>query len=170
MLEGGIWLGSRRLRLAFGLLTLAVMAAIFLFSAQPGADSAVLSGGITEWLAHFIDDGFDAHAPEIQAAIITFLDHVTRKLGHFCEFALLGFCLRLWWETMTRRHASLLAWVCATAYAATDEAHQLFVDARGAAVKDVCIDACGALAGALAGFVLIVLIARRRARKESAAL
>ncbi len=170
MLEGGIWLGHRRLRLIFGLMTLAVMAMIFFFSAQPGAESAMFSGGITEWLARFIDDGFDLQPPEVRAAVILFLDHVTRKLGHFCEFALLGFCLRLWWETMTRRHASLLAWVCATAYAATDEAHQLFVDARGAAVKDVCIDACGALAGALAGFVLIVLIARRRARKESAAL
>ena len=36
MLEGGIWLGHRRLRLIFGLMTLAVMAMIFFFSAQPG--------------------------------------------------------------------------------------------------------------------------------------
>ena len=167
MLEGGIWLGHRRLRLIFGLMTLAVMAMIFFFSAQPGAESAMLSGGITQWLARFIDDGFDLQPPEVRAAVILFLDHVTRKLGHFCEFALLAFCLRLWWETLTNRHASLLAWGGAPLVAATGEIHQRFVDARGAAGKDVLIDSAGALTGALAAYVLIVLIARSRARKEA---
>jgi hypothetical protein len=40
----------------------------------------------------------------------------------------------------------LVAWACATGYAATDELHQAFVPGRGPAVLDVLIDALGAAA------------------------
>ena len=166
MLEGGIWMGNRKLRLLFTLIPIALMVMIFLLSAQPGEESAIFSGSITEHIARFLDERFDRYSEQRQAIIVSFLDRVTRKVAHFSEYALLAFFLRLWWETMVRRHASLLAWLCATVYAATDELHQLFVSGRGASIKDVCIDSSGALFGALLGFVLVALLARRRARKE----
>ena len=39
------------------------------------------------------------------------------------------------------------AWIFTTAYAASDEFHQLFVTGRSAQVRDVLIDSCGALCG-----------------------
>ena len=63
---------------------------------------------------------------------------------------------RLNWRSL------LMAWAMATAYAATDEFHQLFVDGRAGAVLDVCIDAAGAAVG-----VLIVGLVLMRNRKES---
>ena len=51
------------------------------------------------------------------------------------------------------------AWGISTAYAATDEFHQIFVPGRAGMVTDVMIDSSGALAGillaALAGFIII---------------
>lgn len=50
------------------------------------------------------------------------------------------------------------AWGISTAYAATDEFHQIFVPGRAGMVTDVMIDSSGALAGillaALAGFII----------------
>ena len=53
----------------------------------------------------------------------------------------------------------LIAWGISTAYAATDEFHQIFVPGRAGMLTDVMIDSSGALAGillaALAGFIII---------------
>lgn len=47
----------------------------------------------------------------------------------------------VWWRTAP------VAWLIATAYAATDEVHQLFVPGRGGQVTDVLLDSAGALLG-----------------------
>ena len=53
----------------------------------------------------------------------------------------------------------LIAWGISTAYAATDEFHQIFVPGRAGMLTDVMIDSSGALAGillaALVGFIII---------------
>ena len=41
----------------------------------------------------------------------------------------------------------LIPWVISTAYAATDEMHQLFVPGRSGQVSDVLLDSAGAMAG-----------------------
>ena len=41
----------------------------------------------------------------------------------------------------------LIPWVITTAYAATDEMHQLFVPGRSGQVSDVLLDSAGAMAG-----------------------
>ena len=55
------------------------------------------------------------------------------------------------------------SWLMATAYAATDEIHQLFVPERACAFADVCIDSCGAALGAL----IVGMVVARRKNKES---
>ena len=81
---------------------LLLMAAIFYLSAQPNLDSGLGT-----------------------------VDLIGRKLVHFGEYALL--CL-LWWRAFAPsaggRRAALIAFVLASAYAATDEFHQSFVDTR----------------------------------------
>jgi VanZ family protein len=66
---------------------------------------------------------------------------------HALEFAVL--LLLLAWAADWWRSKLWALWVACTAYAATDEFHQLFVSARGGRVTDVLIDAGGATAAAL---------------------
>ena len=70
-------------------------------------------------------------------------DLVLRKLGHFCEYAVLG-------ALLLRAHGRApIAVAAGVAYAASDELHQHFVPGRHAAFRDVAIDAAGVLAGVL---------------------
>ena len=62
----------------------------------------------------------------------------------------------------TLRKAALLAWTCATLYAATDEFHQLFVPGRAGLFTDVLIDATGAAIGLLLAVSIIALAKRPR--------
>jgi VanZ family protein len=95
---------------------LALMALIFLLSAQPNLNSGL--GAV---------------------------DLVGRKVVHFAEYALLAL---LWWRAlrtrMPDRTATLVALGIASAYAATDEFHQLFVHGRHGSPLDWLIDTAGA--------------------------
>jgi VanZ family protein len=111
----------RALRLDLWLPPLVLMGAIFAFSAQPSLDSG-----------------------------LGWIDHVGRKLIHFGEYALL--CL-LWWRALasvtSARRAALLAFMITSAYAATDELHQTFVEGRHGTPVDWLIDSAGAAVVAL---------------------
>ena len=111
----------RRSTLFLWLPPVALMGVIFFFSAQPSLDSG-----------------------------LGLIDHIGRKLIHFGEYALLCF---LWWRALepstNRRIAVLLALVLASAYAATDEYHQTFVEGRHGTPVDWLIDTAGAAATAL---------------------
>src|SRR4051812_39527123 len=95
---------------------LVLMAVIFFFSAQPSLSTN-----------------------------LGLIDHVGRKFVHASEYALLCY---LWWRAlrtvMDRLAALMPAWLIATAYAATDEYHQSFVNGRHATWVDVAIDSMGA--------------------------
>jgi VanZ family protein len=100
---------------------LLLMAVIFLLSAQSSLDSG-----------------------------LGLLDLIGRKLIHFTSYALLCF---LWWRALagvtTPGRAVLLALLLSSAYAATDEYHQSFVDGRSGNVVDWAIDTAGATLAAL---------------------
>ena len=51
-------------------------------------------------------------------------------------------------------HPQLSAWIAGTLYAASDEFHQLFVEGRTCAFRDVCIDSAGAAAGILIASII----------------
>lgn len=78
------------------------------------------------------------------------VDLVGRKALHVAEYALLCF---LWWRAlrtgMTPGRAALLAFVLSSAYAATDELHQSFVEGRVGTPVDWALDSAGAAAVAL---------------------
>jgi VanZ family protein len=110
---------------------LALMALIYFFSAQPD-----LSSGLGT------------------------LDLVLRKVAHFAEYALLCFLLWRPFRTVTTPgRAVLLALLVASAYAATDEWHQTFVEGRHGTPVDWLIDSAGA---ALVAARLWTLEVRRR--------
>lgn len=136
------------------LAVIAVAIMIFLFSAQPGEDSAKLSGGITEALLTTMVPDYPSMSEEEKRPYEESAELAVRKAAHFSEFALLALTL-VWHMYYVRPRFGpgrllLWAWIIATLYAGTDELHQMFVDARGPALMDVGIDSLGALAGAFA--------------------
>ena len=52
-------------------------------------------------------------------------------------------------EKNRKRRALFSAWLTASAYAATDEFHQLFVPGRSGQISDVILDSAGAALGVL---------------------
>ena len=93
-----------------------------------------------------------AFSADHTAQIFGPFNHIARKAAHVTEYAVLFLVLR--WtlnKLMPRRNVfavAVLAVVIATAYAASDEIHQMFVPNRGPSVFDVCWDASGAVLGA----------------------
>jgi len=87
------------------------------------------------------------------------IDRVGRKLVHFGGYALLG---ALWWRALRDRlqagSALAVAVAVTSAYAASDEFHQSFVEGRHGTPVDWLIDTAGALTAAL--------LIRRYARRD----
>jgi VanZ family protein len=104
-------------------------------------------GPILRWLKPGISDAAIAHA-----------QFFVRKTAHLSEYAILA--LLLWRafirNTRLRTKMSILfilGWGLAIVAAASDEFHQSFVASRTASIRDVMIDAVGALFGLLIGSV-----------------
>ena len=55
-----------------------------------------------------------------------------------------------------------MPWIITTAYAATDELHQLLVPGRSGQLSDVILDSAGALAGLLVLGAVRFFVRRRR--------
>ena len=145
-------------------ITIALMMTIFNFSAQPAPKSQAISDGI---VYHAIVL-FQKIVPTITFDTASF---IVRKAAHFSEYLLLGFfmCKTVCYLKFLRNPSLIkpagfinictTSWILATIYAVSDEIHQSFVPGRSCELRDMCIDACGALLG--------VLIAWLFCRKQS---
>lgn len=149
------------------LAVLATAGMIFWFSAQNGAVSSQLSGGITEKVVEVVEPDYDSLPEPEQQTLFDAVQFAVRKSAHFSEYALLGFLLRLLCASYALRRGGLVAWLCGTGYAATDELHQWFVAARSAMWQDVCLDSSGVFAGVLLATGILALIAYRRNRRRT---
>ena len=158
------WIKEHRI-LATLIPVLLVMGMIFCFSAQTGEDSGSLSGEITRFVVRLFVPDFDAFASQTQEEICATVGLVVRKMAHFSEFFLLGFCLMLHIDAIGRKITLklpwLMAWGVGALYALTDEFHQMFVGGRHPALLDVVIDSAGVLAG-----VLVMLAILHREKKK----
>lgn len=141
-------------------LVLATAGMIFWFSAQNGGASSQLSGGITEKVVEVVEPDYDSLPEPEQQTLFDAVQFAVRKSAHFSEYALLGFLLRLLCASYALRRGGLVAWLCGTGYAATDELHQWFVAARSAMWQDVCLDSVGVFAGAFLATGILVIYAR----------
>ena len=141
-------------------LVLTTAGMIFWFSAQNGGASSQLSGGITEKVVEVVEPDYDSLPEPEQQTLFDAVQFAVRKSAHFSEYALLGFLLRLLCASDALRRGGLVAWLCGTGYAATDELHQWFVAARSAMWQDVCLDSVGVFAGAFLATGILVIYAR----------
>lgn len=135
-------------------ITLLLMYIIFRYSAQPADESQQLSDGIVYYAIIL----FEKIVPNITFDTASF---IVRKAAHMTEYLLLGF---FWSQTVVnfkklRDHIReiqtgflrmfLSSWIVPVLYAISDEIHQSYVPGRSCEIRDMCIDACGALIGVL---------------------
>ena len=130
-------------------ITIAVMLFIFIQSALPGELSDAESNIVVQFIASIT--GWDEEV----------LHLFVRKAAHFTEFLILGICLSINMRDLRAKRIDageispdapvrrwcLAAWMIGTAYAVTDEFHQLFVPDRVCSLIDVCIDSAGVACG-----------------------
>ncbi len=145
------------------------MMLIFHFSDQEAVTSGKMSGRLTGRIAEGIHHMFHPEwETESIEAFAEKLEYPVRKAAHMTEYAilawiLLGNCMQY---PYLRKKCGLWAWIGASAYAATDEFHQLFVKGRSGEVKDVMIDSLGALLGLLFAGAVLYVITTRKSRKR----
>lgn len=144
------------------ILIIAWMTLVFYFSNQVSDESSKLSGGITRAILNFFNI-LEGKTLEQQSAIET----IIRKLAHYSIYALGGILILLHvnlYKIKTNKKV-IISWLIGTAYAITDEIHQLFISGRSGEIRDVCIDSLGVITGII--IFLIILICRERRPRRS---
>lgn len=139
------------LRILFTLCTVATV--IFIFSNS--ADIGEISGSKSALVTAFFNKCLTKVGVSWQ-----FTEHLVRKLGHFAEYALLGFWLMLTLRVYTRRVVSFVCWplFLGLLVPVCDEFFQTFVPGRAGMVQDVVIDFAGVCAGLCCGLFLLLLV------------
>ncbi len=147
-----------------------VMLMIFRFSSENASASSLQSIAVTERIIHSVNYRFSMNwSPAQQALYVQQAEFYIRKLAHFGEYALLGFCLALPLYAYRIRKGWLLlsAQLISSLYAVSDEFHQSFIPGRTPQLRDVLIDSAGAFAGILIGWGIAHLSARTLLRPLS---
>lgn len=128
-----------------------VLCVIWGNSAMPGDVSGSISGGLLEWLIKVFP--FLNWLPE----------YLLRKIGHFSEFAALGFLLAWYFADRKGKDRVLLPAFLSMLAANLDETIQLFVPGRYSSLADVWIDSLGACAGIALLLLGYTVFARKKA-------
>ena len=145
------------------ILIIAWMTLVFYLSNQISDESSKLSGGITQAILNFFNI-LEGKTLEQQSAIET----VVRKLAHFSIYALGGILILLHvnlYKIKTNKKV-IISWLIGTAYAITDEIHQLFISGRSGEIRDVCIDSLGVITGIIIFLIILICMERRSSRSE----
>ena len=140
------------MKIFWPILSLLTAAGIFFSSSVPGEHSGNASMNIADWVRNFVP---------IEPDTMNFL---VRKGAHFTVYFVLGFCVAnsLKYHVKNKKSLFAMAWGIAALYGVFDELHQYFIPGRVCSVRDMLINAAGAMAGVVVGLVLISLIAVRR--------
>lgn len=139
-----------------------------MMSAENGDESTETSDGLVYFIAKITVADFEDLPETEKTEIIADMSGFIRTAGHFCEFAVLGFLslnalrtvdIKMWLKP-------IYSWGFSVIYAMTDEIHQYFVPDRVCDIKDIAVDALGALTGVAAMCLLVVVAAKTKSRKS----
>lgn len=138
--------GNKRIfykRTTYALLSVLVMAVIYLFSAQSGAVSGELSGKVGGFLRETLKIFLPEETVDFLAELIP-----VRKCAHVFLYLCLGTTVTLFFYTFSFRRQRayfLLPILVCFLYACFDELHQTFVTDRTGQFSDVLVDSVGFL-------------------------
>lgn len=141
------------------LLPVAVAAAIFYFSSQPGDDSSQLSSGFIQTILDAVSRITGVKVADMEH-LISILSTPVRKGAHVTEYIVLYLSVAwaMYLSKLRGYRWTLTAMAVTFLYACTDEFHQRFVPGRAGRFTDVMIDCSGAL------ILCILLLVRRKKR------
>lgn len=147
---------NKILRIFIWILTLMWMGGIFFLSSRPIDLSREDSAWFMEkiGLANSKEEGADTNNLQMMN-----LQTYIRKQAHLILFAGLAvlFFLSLYGYFGRSEKTALIAFILTTLYGATDEFHQIF-SKRGAQVRDILVDARGAVWGLMFMLVIFIII------------
>lgn len=129
------------------------MAVIFWFSSRTASESSAQSDIFVEFFKRIFGDN-------------AVTDFIVRKAAHFSEFAGLGLLFAVAFYVQFDKTKIPFAVLCASAYAVTDEVHQIFVEGRACKVTDWAIDTAGALLGVLVALAIILTAEHIKKRRD----
>ena len=133
--------------------TIIWMSVIFSFSAKKAVESEGMSHSVGKEIGRLIVPQFTSWSEERQEQFAKMIDFPVRKCAHATEYS--------------GKRSMLICWCAGTAYAASDELHQLFVPGRSCQFRDVCIDSAGVLAGVLVFSLIKHEIVKYKEKKKS---
>ena len=146
-----------RLRRLLFLLPLSIMVIIFMFSAQTAGESLSVSDGLVYNIVSNFCRWLNIKNANINV-ICDSLRTIVRKSAHFSIYAMLGISfvisLHFNFRFKLKRQLLLLSQVFSSAYAITDELHQLFISGRSGNFTDVLLDSFGAFFGVIIVYIL----------------
>lgn len=136
------------------ILTLCVVAFIFMHSLTPATLSAEESGAVTDWLSKLLP--------------FQLTDHIVRKLAHFTEYSVLGFVTSFTvYSFFKKPTGGIFIKLFFTIFTAViDETIQLNISGRSGQVTDVLLDFSGAVTGIIVSTLLILIYLLYKKRKE----
>lgn len=154
----------------FTVLTVLMMAFIFVMSSHTAPESAGESRAIGRIIGRIIERGFDELSPEEQLVYIEGIDGTVRRFGHFTEFAVLGVLLHLSLSSwgVKKKIALPASFGAGVLYALSDEVHQLFIEGRSMEFSDVLIDSAGVAFGCIIALIVLTAVVNRRTKKGEA--
>lgn len=140
------------------------MVIIFYFSQQPAFDSKGLSTNVTSRLIDIAEKVTPLDNLQVKE-----LDSIVRKYAHFTIYFFLGIFALLALKLTGLKHSlsAIIALILCMIYAVTDEYHQLFVEGRGAQLKDIFIDWAGAATGITVATLLGLIGKTGKPRSEN---
>ena len=149
--------------------TIIWMSVIFSFSAKKAVESEGMSHSVGKEIGRLIVPQFTSWSEERQEQFAKMIDFPVRKCAHATEYAVLGVLIlgtAYSFSEDSGKRSMLICWCAGTAYAASDELHQLFVPGRSCQFRDVCIDSAGVLAGVLVFSLIKHKIAKYNEKKK----
>ena len=102
-----------------------------------------------------------------ESAAHSVTDFIVRKLAHFSEYVGLCFLASNAIYQSSKRFIPLYSCALTSFYAISDEFHQIFVDGRSCEIRDWAIDTVGALVGALAFYIIYIIIKKVVKKKNN---
>ncbi len=148
---------------------LSIMTFIFCMSAQNAESSNGVSGGFIRSIAPYINWNYKNLSALEKERFVAGLQFIVRKGAHFSIYTLLGASLSVGMFTFERLKnlaAVIISFVLGALYAVSDEIHQKFVSGRSCELRDMFIDWSGTLLGCLIVLFFVVLIKRKKARRN----
>jgi VanZ family protein len=155
-------------RIVFWCLAAFIAAFIFANSAQTAEASTTISSEVSNGIFTVLWAEYSELPETEQIVIIKDSQLLVRKSAHFVAYFVLAFCICGAMNTYKLKKIMIIlfSWCGATAYAVSDEVHQLFVEGRAGRAYDVVLDSAGAASGValLMLFMMLYNFSKRRSK------